>query len=148
MPAITIWSKEKNDSTSLLSELELETGKYSFQFGSNILTRNTILQVAQMQREPVFISGKVITVIAATDDGKNINIVLDVKRGTLHPMQEAGFGKLSIMAALGVLGIIAIAFLTRVEKVLEVLPATLSKPGFIIIALIGLVLAWAYARAK
>lgn len=146
---ITVWSKEKNDSPSLLSGLQLEVGRYNFVFGSNVITRNTILLVAEKQKKPFEISNRIIAVEKTFDDGKEIVITLDVKKGSLPDVGEAGAGKVSLYAAMGLLGILGIAYLARVEKLDNIaknvggfignlLSQILLSPGILVVVVIAI----------
>lgn len=145
--AITIWSREKSD-PSIIQALELEIGQYDFVFDSNILTRNTILHAAQMQKEPLQVGGKIVTVTKAVDQNNRITVSIDVKEGKLPEMGEAGIGKATIYAALGAIGILAIFYIVEIKKTgtLANLPKAIGsglaeillRPGLVIVIIFGL----------
>lgn len=149
--AITIWDRNKDDE-SLLNTIQLEAGTYIASFASNVMTRNTILLVADKQKEPFSFLDRTITVLSTNDDGSAIKIKFSVKRGGDSGSSEAGFGKaLTIMGVLGALGIIAVVFLNKVEKTAGALagglPEFLLKNGVVLLGVLGIGVAF-YVIAK
>lgn len=155
--AITIWSRDAKDSPSIFSSLELDVGQYDFVFDSNILTRNTVLLVAQNQREPLQVGGKIITVTNTSDDTKRITISLDVKKGQLPIGSEAGVGKATVYAVLGAIGVLAVFYVVEIKKtgnlanvgkaIGDTLAEIILRPGIALIVIFG-ILALIWIKAK
>lgn len=147
MAAIVLWSKTK-DSSGVLDNLKLELGRYQFLFDTRIVPDFLLGEVAKQIGQSTVILGKTITLEDLTfhyrDEKRDfiesmtLHVLIDRNVDSGLPSDAGLINARAVMGGLAVImGVIAIAFLREVRKVIE--PKNVVPLALILIIVFGII---------